>query len=129
MRLRLYHCDCYLLPRVGTAASSGRSFPCYRARGRAKRDCLRFARCLVHCHLPRCIMEPSSQTVAPVIEMHDVAVGAMRDQSLTVVEGVNWRVSPGDYWAVAGLQGAGKSDFLMMTAGLMPPLSGDYKLF
>ena len=74
-------------------------------------------------------MEPSNQPVVPVIEMKDVAGGAMRDQSLTVVEGVNWRVSNGDFWVVAGLQGSGKSDFLMMTAGLMPPLTGDYKFF
>jgi phospholipid/cholesterol/gamma-HCH transport system ATP-binding protein len=30
---------------------------------------------------------------------------------------------------VAGLQGSGKSDFLMMTAGLMGPLAGQYRLF
>ena len=65
----------------------------------------------------------------PAIEMHDVAVGGMRDQSLTVLEGINWRVAEGDYWVVAGLQGSGKSDLLMMTGGLMPPLSGAYNLF
>jgi len=65
----------------------------------------------------------------PAIEMHEVAVGAMRDQRLTVLEGINWRVAEGDYWVVAGLQGSGKSDFLMMTGGLMPPLAGVYTLF
>src|SRR5262249_57378845 len=63
------------------------------------------------------------------IEMAGVSVGSLRDQSLTVVEEVNWKVSVGDYWVLAGLQGAGKSDFLMMTGGLMPPTKGDYKLF
>src|SRR2546422_9233418 len=65
----------------------------------------------------------------PVIEMEGVAVGAMRDQSTMVVEEINWKVAAGDYWVVAGLQGAGKSDFLMMTGGLIPPASGHYRLF
>ena len=75
-------------------------------------------------------MESSpTQSVAPVIEMQDVAVGAMRDQSLILAEGINWRVAAEDYWAVAGLQGSGKSDFLMTTGGLVPPLAGVYTLF
>src|SRR5438876_9916249 len=64
----------------------------------------------------------------PVIEMENVAVGAMRDQSTMVAEEINWTVAGGDYWVIAGLQGAGKSDFLMMTGGLMPPAAGNYKL-
>ena len=75
-------------------------------------------------------MESSPDSSAPpAIEMREVAVGAMRDQSLTVLEGINWRVVEGDYWVVAGLQGSGKSDFLMMTGGLMPPVAGAYTLF
>ena len=75
-------------------------------------------------------MEPSnSQSRLPAIDMHDVAVGALRDQSLTVVEAITWQVVPGEYWVIAGLQGSGKSDFLMMTASLMPPVAGVYKLF
>jgi len=30
---------------------------------------------------------------------------------------------------IAGLQGSGKSDFLMTTAGVMPPMQGVYRLF
>jgi len=71
----------------------------------------------------------SSHTPVPAIEMRDVAVSSMRDQNQLVAEGVNWQVSAGDYWVVAGLQGSGKSDFLMMTGGLMPPLAGTYNLF
>ena len=75
-------------------------------------------------------MEPAlNQSAAPVIEMQGVAIGALREPSLLLAEGVNWRVAPGEYWAVAGLQGSGKSDFLMTTAGLTPPVAGDYKLF
>jgi ABC-type transporter Mla maintaining outer membrane lipid asymmetry ATPase subunit MlaF len=65
----------------------------------------------------------------PVIEMKDVAVGAMRDQETIVVEHITWKVNARDYWVVAGLQGAGKTDFLSVTGGLMPPAAGDYWLF
>jgi ABC-type transporter Mla maintaining outer membrane lipid asymmetry ATPase subunit MlaF len=65
----------------------------------------------------------------PAIEMRNVTVGSMRDPSTVVVEGVNWIVAPGDYWVVGGLQGSGKSDFLLMSAGLMPPRTGSYQFF
>jgi ABC-type transporter Mla maintaining outer membrane lipid asymmetry ATPase subunit MlaF len=64
-----------------------------------------------------------------VIEMRGVSVGAMRDISFVVLEGVNWSVAPGEFWVVAGQQHSGKSDFLMLTAGLMAPVAGDCKLF
>jgi phospholipid/cholesterol/gamma-HCH transport system ATP-binding protein len=68
-------------------------------------------------------------TTIPVIEMEDVGVSSLRDASQVVALGINWRVMAGDYWVVAGLQGSGKSDFLMMTGGLMAPASGEYRLF
>jgi phospholipid/cholesterol/gamma-HCH transport system ATP-binding protein len=63
------------------------------------------------------------------IEMRGVSVGTMRDISFTVVEEVNWSVAAGEFWVVGGQQHSGKSDFLMMTAGLMTPVKGSYKLF
>jgi len=63
------------------------------------------------------------------IEMRGVSVGAMRDISFTVVEDVNWSVAAGESWVIAGPQHSGKSDFLMLTAGLMTPVKGSYKLF
>ena len=65
----------------------------------------------------------------PAILMDDVAAGSMQDPDVTVLSHVNWKVCPGDFWVLAGLQGSGKSDFLMLTAGLMTPLSGRYWLF
>jgi ABC-type transporter Mla maintaining outer membrane lipid asymmetry ATPase subunit MlaF len=65
----------------------------------------------------------------PAIAMRGVTVGAMRDLSTVVVEDVNWTVGAGDYWVIGGLQGSGKSDFLMMTGGLMGPLAGAYHFF
>ncbi|HZF01226.1 MAG TPA: ATP-binding cassette domain-containing protein [Methylomirabilota bacterium] len=64
-----------------------------------------------------------------VIEMRDVQVGTMRDLSEVVLENVNLSAARGEFWVVAGPQHSGKSDFLMMTAGLMPPANGCYKFF
>ena len=63
------------------------------------------------------------------MQMTGVTVGAMRAPDRMVVEGANWTVHPGDYWVVAGLQGSGKSDFLMLAGGLMAPLQGHYMFF
>jgi len=63
------------------------------------------------------------------IEMRGVTVGAMRDITFAVIEDVNWTVAPGEFWVVAGQQQSGKSDFLMLAAGLMTPMAGSYKLF
>ncbi|HXT10219.1 MAG TPA: ATP-binding cassette domain-containing protein [Candidatus Angelobacter sp.] len=63
------------------------------------------------------------------IEMRGVSIGSMRDLSTIVVEDVNWAVAPGDFWVISGLQGSGKSDFLMLTGGMMAPVSGIYCFF
>ena len=65
----------------------------------------------------------------PVIEMRGVSVTAMRDASFTVLEDVNWPVAAGEFWIVAGQEHSGKSDLLMLAAGLMSPSSGVCKLF
>src|ERR1017187_2971897 len=65
----------------------------------------------------------------PAIAMRGVNVAAMRDASFTVVEDVNWSVAAGEFWVIAGQEHSGKSDLLMLAAGLMPPASGSYKLF
>jgi phospholipid/cholesterol/gamma-HCH transport system ATP-binding protein len=65
----------------------------------------------------------------PAIAMRDVSVAAMRDASFTVVEDVNWSVTAGEFWVIAGQEHSGKSDLLMLAAGLMPPAAGDYRLF
>jgi ABC-type transporter Mla maintaining outer membrane lipid asymmetry ATPase subunit MlaF len=69
-----------------------------------------------------------NQTI-PVIEMRGVTVAAMRDASFTVVENVGWSVMAGEFWVVAGPELSGKSDLLMLAAGLMSPVAGSYKLF
>ena len=71
---------------------------------------------------------PPTET-CPALEMHRVSVGSMRDQATAVVEDVDWTVAVGDFWVLAGIQGSGKSDFLFLAGGLMPPLSGTYRFF
>lgn len=72
---------------------------------------------------------PEKNQRATVIEMSGVTAVSLKDPGVAVVEGVDWKVSAGDFWVVAGLQGSGKSDFLMMTAGLTAPQRGSYRLF
>ena len=69
---------------------------------------------------------PNTARALPVIEMRGIVIGALRDQKIVVAKDVNWRVEPGDFWAVAGLHGAGKSDLLMLAGGVMSPLAGEY---
>lgn len=65
----------------------------------------------------------------PVIEMTGVDIGTMRDPGFVVLENVNWSVAPGEFWIIAAQPYSGKSDFLMTTAGLMPPANGRYQFF
>ena len=65
----------------------------------------------------------------PVIEMRDVMVNSMKDQSVTVAGNIDWTVAAGEFWLVAGTQRSGKTDFLMLTGGLMSPAHGTYRLF
>jgi putative ABC transport system ATP-binding protein len=69
-----------------------------------------------------------SQSIS-VIEMKAVTVAAMADPGFIVLKNMDWSVAPGDFWVVAGQQHSGKSDFLMMTGGLMPPAGGYYRFF
>lgn len=71
----------------------------------------------------------TAPTTQPVIEMTGVAAVALRDADAVVVEGVDWTVAAGDFWAVGGRAGSGKSDFLMMTGGLLTPLRGRCRIF
>jgi ABC-type transporter Mla maintaining outer membrane lipid asymmetry ATPase subunit MlaF len=64
-----------------------------------------------------------------VIEMRDVDVGTMRDDSHIVVKGVNWSVMAGDFWVVGGQQYSGKSDLLMLAGGLMGPAAGISRVY
>ena len=63
------------------------------------------------------------------LEMIDVTVGSLVSTDMIVLEGVNWKVAVGDYWAIGGFQGSGKSDFMATAAGIMQPLRGAFRVF
>lgn len=64
-----------------------------------------------------------------VIEMREANVATMRDDSHIVVVGVNWSVMAGDFWVIGGQQYSGKSDLLMLAAGLMGPAAGICRVY
>ncbi len=66
---------------------------------------------------------------APLIELTEASIASAQDSEVALVEGVNWRLLPGEYWAVGGLQWAGKSDWLTTVAGLQQPTAGSHFLF
>ncbi len=69
------------------------------------------------------------ETSAMPIEMRGVAVGARQDPDFIVLKDVNWSVAAGEFWVVGAPHHSGKSDFLMTTAGLIPPVGGHYKFY
>lgn len=64
-----------------------------------------------------------------ILEMREATVTAMRDPSVSVLEAVNWSVSSGEFWVIGGQQHSGKSDLLMLAAGLMNPAAGTCRVF
>jgi len=64
-----------------------------------------------------------------VIEMADVAVTALNDSALTVLDQVNWSVRPDEFWVVAGAHHSGKSDLLLHAAALVAPAAGVCHVF
>lgn len=66
---------------------------------------------------------------APLIELVDASIASAQEPDVALVEGVNWRLLPGEYWAVGGLDWAGKSDWLTTVAGLQQPMAGGHLLF
>lgn len=67
--------------------------------------------------------------VPPIVKMHGVGVGALLNSECIVLHGVDWTVTPGDYWALAGWHRSGKSDLLALAAGISRPEKGEFRLF
>ncbi len=65
----------------------------------------------------------------PIVAMRGVAVSALLHSAHIVLEGVNWTVTPGDYWVLAGWHRSGKSDLLALAAGMSQPEKGEFRLF
>ena len=61
--------------------------------------------------------------------MRGVTVTSLRDPGEVMLEGVNWTVAKGEFWAVAGLLRSGKSDLMALAAGIVRPVAGSYRVF
>ena len=70
-----------------------------------------------------------SDSATPLIELVDADIVSAQNPNTPIVERVSWRLRAGDYWAVGGLQWAGKSDWLTTVAGLQQPAAGRHLLF
>lgn len=66
---------------------------------------------------------------AAVLELVDATTPSLRDRSQAALESVNWRVNAGDFWAIAGLAHSGKTNLMMVAAGVLRPIRGSYLLF
>jgi ABC-type transporter Mla maintaining outer membrane lipid asymmetry ATPase subunit MlaF len=66
---------------------------------------------------------------APLVEMINATIPSLVDPDRIVAEDVTWSVQRGQYWAIGGLHGIGKSDFISAAAGILPPIKGTYRLF
>lgn len=63
------------------------------------------------------------------IQMTGVNMGMIHNPEILVLKNINWSVANGEFWVVGAPPYSGKSDFLMTTAGLIPPVAGCYKFF
>ena len=66
----------------------------------------------------------ANASVAPLIELVGVSISSAQEPDVALVEGVDWRLLPGDFWVVGGLHWTGKSDWLTTVAGLQRPAAG-----
>lgn len=74
-------------------------------------------------------MPPTPQQPAPVLELDAVTVVSRLDPDVVRARDVNWSVRAGEFWILAGEQNSGKSDLLMLAAGLLPATIGQCRLF
>lgn len=62
-----------------------------------------------------------NETVQPLVTVEDLACGY---GGKAVARGINLVLQPGDFFALIGVNGSGKSTFLKTVAGLIPPVDG-----
>jgi ABC-type transporter Mla maintaining outer membrane lipid asymmetry ATPase subunit MlaF len=68
------------------------------------------------------------EAVQPVIELRGCAVESAEDPGRPALPGVDWRILPGECWAVGGLPGSGKTLLLETAAGLRPAAAGEVRI-
>jgi len=65
----------------------------------------------------------------PLVEMRGADVAHEDDRTAVLLRDVDWTIRDGEWWAVQGRPGSGKSALLMTAAGLNPPVRGRLRVF
>lgn len=63
--------------------------------------------------------------MTPVLEVSHLRVERGRT---AILRDVNWRVAPGEHWAILGANGSGKTSLLKTLTGLLAPTAGDFSV-
>jgi len=63
-----------------------------------------------------------------LVELERASIASSRRPGALCLEGIDWRISKGDYWIVGGGEGAGKTDLLAAASGLQRPAQGTLRL-
>ncbi|HXW85369.1 MAG TPA: ATP-binding cassette domain-containing protein [Candidatus Binataceae bacterium] len=63
-------------------------------------------------------------SVTPVLELKRVAI----ERDARILRRVDWRVEPGQNWAILGANGSGKTSMLRALTGYLPPTRGEIHL-
>jgi iron complex transport system ATP-binding protein len=58
----------------------------------------------------------------PVLEISNLKI---QRSGVTILDGVNWRVEPGQPWAILGANGSGKTSLLSALTGYLMPTAGE----
>ena len=58
----------------------------------------------------------------------NIANLTLRRGETTILQGINWRIAPGEHWALLGPNGCGKSSLLQALAGYLPASEGVIQL-
>jgi ABC-type transporter Mla maintaining outer membrane lipid asymmetry ATPase subunit MlaF len=82
----------------------------------------------VNHHDPQDESQSVPVSAKPLIELIDAAIASSPPANQVVLDGVTWRVNPGDYWVIGGLPGSGKTELLLTAAGLAKPARGQHRL-
>ena len=61
----------------------------------------------------------------PVLEISSLKV---QRGGVTILDGVSWRVEPGQHWAILGANGSGKTSLLSALTGYLMPTAGEIVL-
>ena len=61
----------------------------------------------------------------PVLEVTNLKI---QRSGVTILDGVNWRVAPGQHWAILGANGSGKTSLLSALTGYLIPTAGEIVL-